>query len=113
MKIRSQHHCDRQTHGDQLQKGRSRLSGDPEPECRVESEGEHQESESDETPFFPDVSGDEVVISERQEAVLLAPSSKSNAEDLACPHRYQRLTELIAHLQGCRARIEEGRHPQQ
>src|SRR6266852_9188506 len=101
MKIRGQHHCDRQPNGDQLQKGRPRLPGDSEPERRVQGEGEYQESQSDESPFFPDVAGDEVVISTRQKPILLAPPPKSDAEYLPRSNRYQRLPELITHLQGC------------
>src|ERR1700730_10012807 len=106
MKIRGQHHCDRQAHRDQLQKGCPRLPGDSEPKHRVQGEGEHEERESDEAPFFPDVTGDKVVISEEKKTVLLATPPESNAEYLPRPHRYQRLPELITHLQGCGAGIE-------
>ena len=107
MKIRCQHHRHRQPDRYQLKKRASGIPGDAESKRSVGGVRKDQQGQPDKTPFFPNVPGDEIVIAERQESVLLPPASKPDTEYLPRPDRDQRLPELVADLQRRSSRVEE------
>src|SRR5688572_645006 len=98
MKIRGQHQSHGQPHRDEPKKRGSRLAGDAKPEDGVERERKNEQAQSDKPPFFADVSGDEVIVTEGKKTVLLPASSEADAEYLTGAEGNQGLAELIAHL---------------
>src|SRR4051812_6966249 len=110
MKIRRKNHCYGKPHRDELKKGAAGLPGNAEPKRRVHRENEYQQGQSDKSPLFTDVAGDEIVVAERQKSILLPAPSKTYPEYLTGADGNQRLAKLIADFERSGSGIEERRH---
>src|SRR5215208_4032548 len=113
MQVRGDHRDEGEAHRDELKERRTRLTRDAEAEERVGGEGDRDRGEPEESPLLADVARDEVAVGEGEESVLLASLSEPDTEQSARPDGDERLLELIAHLRGCRTRIEERGEAQQ